>query len=71
MINAGPPKCLTFFRIGCELCERGDIEAGQVLLERAREIATLSRSDPFMDGLVGRIDSSLEIYASAAVESTI
>jgi hypothetical protein len=65
VIQTRPPTCLTLFRIGCELCERGDVEAGQVLLQKARELAGEVPEDAFNAGLLEQIDARVNAYEAA------
>jgi hypothetical protein len=59
MLGTEPPKSLILYQIGCELWDRGDVEAGQVLLEKAHELASLTPEDEFCAGLLSRIGDRL------------
>gem|GEM_PF-6738603 len=60
MIDAEPPESLTLFREGCELCDRGDLEAGRVLLEQAKSLAEESANDSFSQELLVQIHARLD-----------
>ena len=66
MVDSDPPKSLRFFRIGCELCDRGDFEEGSVLLEMAKSLAQEAGNDAFAVGLVEQIDYRLGSGANDA-----
>ena len=59
MVDSDPPKSLRFFRVGCELCDRGDLEEGAILLRHARGLASEENSDAFTQGLLEQIEYRL------------
>jgi hypothetical protein len=47
--------------VACELCDRGDVEAGCVLLRSARDLAAETEAEAFSHSLIAQIDQRLAL----------